>query len=115
MRALIAFLMIFSIYAGIGPSINTEEIAYANTKLEVPSYAKWGKMAMQKTKEKYPNADIIDYLHVGRKKGEQTSVETFQLWLKEDQKEFGVKVDIEFANETERVINISFKEIPSSS
>jgi hypothetical protein len=68
-------------------------------------------MAMQKTKAKYPNADIIDYLHVGRKKGEQTSVETFHLWLKEDKKEFGVAVDIEFANETERVINISFKEI----
>ncbi|MGD6834518.1 YqzG/YhdC family protein [Sutcliffiella halmapala] len=105
--------MIFFICAGIGPSIYTEEIAYANTKLEVPPYAKWGKIAMQKTKEKYPNADIIDYLHVGRKKGEQTSVETFRLWLKEDQKEFGVKVDIEFANDTERVIKISINEIPA--
>lgn len=111
MRVLVAFLMIFSIYAGISPSFNMKEMAYANTKLEVPPYANWGKMAMQKTKEKYPNADIIDYLHVGRKKGEQTSVETFRLWLKEDQKEFGVNVDIEFENETERVIKISFKEI----
>lgn len=113
MRPLIAFLMIFFFCAGIGPSIYTEEIANANTQLDVPPYAKWGKMAMQKTKEKYPNADIIDYLHVGRKKGEQTSVETFQLLLKEE-KEFGVKVDIEFENETERVIKISFKEIPAS-
>ncbi|MGM0834657.1 MAG: YqzG/YhdC family protein [Bacillota bacterium] len=113
MRLIVAFLVIFSIYAGINPSFSKEEMAYANTSLEVPPYAKWGKIAMQKTKEKYPNADIIDYLHVGRKKGEQTSVETFHLWLKEDQKEFGIKVDIEFTNETERVINISFKEIPA--
>ena len=32
-----------------------------------PPYAKWGKLAVEKTKEKYPKAEIIDYLHIGRK------------------------------------------------
>jgi hypothetical protein len=111
MRVLGAFLLIVSIYVGNSSLFITDKVTYANAKTEVPSYAKWGKIAMQKTKEKYPKAAIIDYLHLGRKKGEQTSVETFHLWLKEDNKEFGIKVDIEFANKTERVIKISFKEI----
>nr|WP_251028972.1 DUF3889 domain-containing protein [Bacillus sp. ISL-18] len=50
----------------------------------IPPYAKWGKITMQKTKEKYPQAKIIDYLHIGRDKGENTSVEKFKLWLKEN-------------------------------
>ena len=32
----------------------------------IPSYAKWGRLAMKETKKRYPNADIIDYLHIGR-------------------------------------------------
>ena len=32
-----------------------------------PPYAKWGKIAVLMTKEKYPQADIIDYLHIGRR------------------------------------------------
>ena len=32
-----------------------------------PPYAKWGKLAVEKTKEQYPKAEIIDYLHIGRK------------------------------------------------
>ena len=35
--------------------------------MRVPPYAKWGKLAVEKTKEQYPKAEIIDYLHIGRK------------------------------------------------
>ncbi|GAA0344061.1 DUF3889 domain-containing protein [Bacillus carboniphilus] len=77
---------------------------------QVPPYAKWGQIAMQKTKEKYPNAKIVDYLHIGRAKGNQTSIEKFKLWLKEGQKEFGVFVDIRFNNETEQLVDIRFRE-----
>lgn len=77
---------------------------------EVPAYAKWGGIAMQKTKEKYPHAKIIDYLHVGREVGTTTSTEKFKLWLKEGDREFGVFIDIQFDQKTEGIMNISFKE-----
>ncbi|NEU30166.1 DUF3889 domain-containing protein [bacterium LRH843] len=76
----------------------------------IPSYAKWGKLAMEKTKEKYPNAKIIDYLHIGSEKTTKTTIEKFKLWLKVNNKEFGVFVDIEFNTETEDVLSIHFKE-----
>lgn len=75
-----------------------------------PAYAKWGQIAMQKTKERYPKASIIDYLHVGKETGEHTSVEKFKLWLREDSREFGVFIDITFENTTENIINIEFRE-----
>ncbi|MGG0188321.1 YqzG/YhdC family protein [Bacillus rhizoplanae] len=79
-----------------------------------PPYAKWGKIAVQMTKEKYPQADIIDYLHIGRKpKTANVSVEKFKLWLREKNgKEFGVFVDVEFETKTETFLNIIFKETP---
>ncbi|HDX9579848.1 YqzG/YhdC family protein [Bacillus cytotoxicus] len=79
-----------------------------------PPYAKWGKIAVQMTKEKYPQADIIDYLHIGRRqKTGNVSVEKFKLWLRDKSgKEFGVFVDVEFDVQTEKFINISFKETP---
>jgi hypothetical protein len=86
--------------------INT---TYAQQK-PIPPYAKWGQIALQKTKEKYPEANIIDYLHIGRDIGENTSVEKFKLWLKQNNKEFGVFVDIIFDNKTKQIIKVKFRE-----
>ena len=76
----------------------------------IPPYAKWGLMAMEKTHAKYPNADIIDYLHIGRVTGPKTSTEKFKLWLKDNKKEFGVFIDIEFNNQTQKVVKITFRQ-----
>ncbi|WP_430786758.1 DUF3889 domain-containing protein [Virgibacillus flavescens] len=78
---------------------------------DAPSYAKWGRVVMQKTKEKYPDAKIVDYLHVGKKEGNNTTTEKFKLWLKEENNEFGVYIDVKFATDTEQIMNISFKEV----
>ncbi|MEH7482233.1 DUF3889 domain-containing protein [Neobacillus drentensis] len=76
----------------------------------IPPYAKWGTFALQKTHEKYPHAKIIDYLHVGRTSKPQTSTERFKLWLKENNREFGVFINIEFNKETEKVLKVTFEE-----
>jgi hypothetical protein len=76
----------------------------------IPPYAKWGTLAMKKTQERYPQAKIIDYLHIGRVTGSQSTTEKFKLWLKGDKGEFGVFVDIEFNPATNQVINITFRE-----
>lgn len=75
-----------------------------------PPYAKWGKLAVEKTKEQYPKAEIIDYLHIGRKpKTVQITVEKFKLWLREEGKEYGVFVDVEFETKTDKFIKMSFQ------
>ncbi|WP_099159123.1 YqzG/YhdC family protein [Virgibacillus ndiopensis] len=77
-------------------------------KKEIPPYAKWGRLAMKETKARYPNADIVDYLHVGRDVRGKSSIEKFKLWLKEGNKEFGVYVNVEFDNQTEEILKVSF-------
>jgi hypothetical protein len=76
----------------------------------VPPYAKWGQLAMKETKSKYPKANIVDYLHVGRIENPTVTTETFKLWLKEGNREFGVFVTFEFDTATEKVRNITFRE-----
>ena len=85
--------------------------AFAKVEINQPAYAKWGKVAMEKTKEKYPQASIVDYLHVERIPGPKTTTERFKLWLKEKNKEFGVFVNIEFETDTERIVNVTYKEV----
>lgn len=93
--------------AGItGPNLG---ISFAEEQV-APAYAKWGRIAMKETMEKYPNAQIIDYLHVGRKSKGSNEVEQFKLWLKEDDKEFGVIIDIEFDAKTEEIVSVTMKE-----
>lgn len=76
-------------------------------------YAKWGRLAVEKTQEKYPNAKLKDYKHIGRMHGTNTTLEKFKLWLTEGNREFGVLVNIEFDTKTEKVIDITFKEVKS--
>lgn len=82
----------------------------AHTQQEIPAYAKWGKLAITETQSKYPNANIIDYLHEGRESKANTTIEKFKLWLKDGDKEFGVFVRIEYNTETEKVITIDLEE-----
>jgi hypothetical protein len=75
-----------------------------------PPYAKWGRIAMLETMERYPDASIVDYLHVGRREDNSTSTEQFKLWLHQGDKEFGVFIDITFQKTTEEIISITFEE-----
>ena len=78
---------------------------------EMPAYAKWGKLAIKETKEKYPNAKIVDYLHVGREEKDGHTIENFKFWLKEDKKEYGVFVKVQFVTKTEKIVTIDLKEM----
>lgn len=77
---------------------------------EAPSYAKWGRIAMKETKAQYPEADIIDYLHRGKEVKGEYSIEKFKLWLRKDNKEFGVFIDLKFKTQTEKLMDITFTE-----
>ncbi|BFH62426.1 DUF3889 domain-containing protein [Paenibacillus azoreducens] len=77
-----------------------------------PDYTKFGKIAMRETQKRYPNASIIDYLHMGRSVISPVQTEEkFRLWLRRrDQAEFGVYVSIIFNSKTEEVQSIQFNE-----
>lgn len=81
-----------------------------HVKSTIPSYAKWGKLAMKETKQKYPEQEIIDYLHKGRHKNGNAMIEQFKFWLRGENGEFGVFVNIEFDSTTEKVLHITFVE-----
>ncbi|KOS68905.1 hypothetical protein AEA09_10360 [Lysinibacillus contaminans] len=83
--------------------------AAAHAQQEIPTYAKWGKLAIKEAQSKYPNAKIIDYLHVGRESKADLTIEKFKLWLKEGDKEFGVHVSITFATKTENVVTVEMQ------
>lgn len=75
----------------------------------VPAYAKWGQLAVAETKKRYKDANVVDYLHVGRTKISSTDAqEAFKLWLRGEKGEFGVLVKIQFNEQTDKVTNMSF-------
>lgn len=113
MKKLFVFLTIgaaFLTIAAMTPKHIVSSPVVQEEKYIPPPYAKWGVMAMQKTMEKYPNAQITDYLHMERVVGQSTSVEKFKLILIENGREFGLFVDLKFTNDTEELINITFTE-----
>ena len=85
-------------------------ISQTQTQNEIPAYAKWSQIAIKETKIKYPNADIIDYLHEGSESNADSTIEKFKLWLKDSDKEFGVFVRIKYMKETEEIVYINFHE-----
>lgn len=76
-----------------------------------PAYAKWSRLAIATTKQRYPNAEVVDFRHVGRTAvSPAESRETFKLWLKQGTREWGVIVRISFRKTTEQVTAITFQE-----
>ncbi|KAB2333246.1 DUF3889 domain-containing protein [Cytobacillus depressus] len=82
----------------------------SNARPDAPPYAKWGQLAVKTAKEKYPNANIVDYLHIGREEKVKSSIEKFKLWLREGGKEFGLFIYIEFDPKNDRIIQISTRQ-----
>ncbi|MEH7401805.1 DUF3889 domain-containing protein [Gottfriedia acidiceleris] len=104
-RAIFMFSFLFCIFCKVNPA--TAQPVYE------PPYAKWGKIAVETTIQRYPQADVIDYLHIGREQKTPTvSVEKFKLWLrlKDGSREFGVYVNVEFEPRTERYLGITYTE-----
>lgn len=82
----------------------------SHAEQEIPTYAKWGKLAVKETQSKYPAANIIDYKHIGSESKGDSTIENFKLWLKEGDGEFGVFVRIEYITKIEKVVEIKFEE-----
>lgn len=109
-NAMRAGLLLASLLAGtVGPA--PEADAYAGQ--QPPAYAKWGRIAIERTAERY-RMPIVDYLHVGRRQlSPGIAEEKFKLWLKDASREFGVFVTIRFETASERIQAVEFEETTS--
>lgn len=77
-----------------------------------PAYAKWGKLAMEETSRIYHDASIIDYKYEGRRKvSEEQAEENFVLWLRKDEREFGVRVSITIRTSSDQLLHVRTKEL----
>lgn len=95
----------------VGASTVASVSFQAAAQSEVPSYAKWSRLAIKETQIKYPQANVVDYLHIGSESERGATVEKFRLWLKDGNREFGVLVNVRYAPETDKLINIEFQEL----
>ena len=107
MKRIITVLLCGFLFVAYTSILSTTTFTAAQTP---PAYAKWGKIAMERTQEKYPDAKIVDYLYVGSQKMNTSTAETFKLWLKEGDKEFGVFITIRYDNKSEQIQHIGFRE-----
>ncbi|MDG0794360.1 YqzG/YhdC family protein [Cohnella ginsengisoli] len=77
------------------------------------TYHKWSLIAIEETKHKYPQASLVDYLHIGRTQLEGgLSEEKFKLWLRQADREFGVFVTVRFNDAEDRLISVAMSETP---
>lgn len=92
----------------------TPQPAVAATAADTTTYHKWSLIAIAETKRKYPQAALVDYLHIGRTQLENgLSEEKFKLWLRQDHREFGVYVTVKFADAEGRLVSITTRESSS--
>lgn len=84
----------------------------ATAKHAEPSYAKWGKLALQETSNAYQDASILDYKYDGRHKLDHGQAEErFVLWVRKDSREFGVEVRIKINASSDELIQVGIKEL----
>lgn len=108
-KAVKAALFVFFTLLSALPSA---AIAPASFAFAQPEYAQWGRLAMQEAHKKYPQAAIVDYLHVGRTTlSPSIAEETFKLLLRQNGREWGVLVHIRFVIKTSQVLSIRFENV----
>ncbi|MDN4071588.1 DUF3889 domain-containing protein [Fictibacillus terranigra] len=75
-------------------------------------YAKWGKIALERTKEKYPNSTISDYQYDTRRvNADGTVIDFFDFIVTENRVEKDVKVKVLHDPDNGKLISVGFEEI----
>lgn len=80
-----------------------------------PAYAKWGKLAVEETSKAYRDASIIDYKYEGRRAlSDDKAEESFLLWLRKNDREFGVRVRMTIQISSDELLQLKMAEVPSN-
>lgn len=101
---------IFLLLSIANPDVQATD--HAAIQIAHPSYAKWGKLAMEETAKAYSGASVVDYKYEGRfGSAEAAWEERFLLWLKQGDREFGVRVIVKIQPKTENLLEVKLTEI----
>ncbi|AJY77910.1 hypothetical protein VN24_21325 [Paenibacillus beijingensis] len=74
-----------------------------------PSYARFGRIAVKETIAKY-GAEVVDYRYDGRfPLPDDMAEERFRLWLRKENREFGVTVHMTIVPSTNRLVSIRWE------
>ncbi|HZH61452.1 MAG TPA: DUF3889 domain-containing protein [Metabacillus sp.] len=86
--------------------------AYGEQNVEEVDYKKWSRIAISSVKEKYPEAELVDYKYDGRESvNEEESKDVFHVRGKQNNKPFIVKVDVVFNPKTGKLITVNISEM----
>jgi hypothetical protein len=81
-----------------------------STSIEEKDYAKWGKLAIEETKQKYPDSRVSDYQYDTRMiNPDGTIVDYFDFTVYQDNSKRLVKVGVAHT-EDDKLIDIKFEE-----
>ncbi|MFC7395400.1 DUF3889 domain-containing protein [Scopulibacillus cellulosilyticus] len=87
-------------------------LSFPNEAYLQTDYAKWGKIALEKTKERYPDSNVSDYAYMGHEKiADNVAADWFEFQLKRDGKTKSLKVRVTYSSETDKLIDINFFEL----
>jgi hypothetical protein len=94
-----------------GGATQHEASAVATYAKSVSSRDKWGKIALEAVKERYPNVAIVDSEYVGRFKISGTVAEdVFKMWFVQGSREHGLFVRVSFDKPHDRLLRVQFQE-----
>ncbi|MDM5340793.1 DUF3889 domain-containing protein [Fictibacillus enclensis] len=93
------------------PPSNSGTPQNMNTSMR-QDYAKWGKIALERTKEKYPNSTISDYQYDTRRvNADGTVIDFFDFIITEHKVEKDIKVKVLHNASDGKLISVAFEEI----
>lgn len=108
-RFFLSFVIALAASFSMQPAIETHAVV-ASPPPE-PGYAKWGRLAVSETMKRYPDTQIIDYLHIGRTfPAPGIAQESFKLLLKKNGRIRAVYVRIRFETASDKLIRLTIEE-----
>ncbi|TCP29291.1 uncharacterized protein DUF3889 [Scopulibacillus darangshiensis] len=101
-RYVVPFMLMFGLFL----------LSFPNEAYLQTDYEKWGRIAVEKTKERYPDSAVSDYDYEGHEKiADNVAADWFEFELKRGQKERMVKVRVKYSPETNKLISVDFYEL----
>jgi hypothetical protein len=86
--------------------------AYGEQNVEEIDYEKWSKIAISSVKEKYPDAELVDYRYVKREVvNEEESKDIFHVKVKQKNQVFIANVDVVFNPKTAKLITVNIEKV----
>ncbi|MYL64557.1 DUF3889 domain-containing protein [Bacillus hwajinpoensis] len=83
-----------------------------NVHAEAPSYAKWGKMAIEETTKKYPDQQVTDYRYDGKVFISDVREQyDFEFTLKQNGQSREIRVYVLVNPQKDKLIDVKYDEI----